>query len=649
MPTHHPRQPSAAAGVRPGLDEAEAILVEHYPRLVRLAHLTLPPALGRHRRVLAAHAVVQRALPRGGRGSGGTAAREDSGPGYRWLRRRVLRAALRYGRRRPAGLPVVLGLRLFPSAGGAEEAALDRALAPAAGPARAAFALTVLEGLGDAEAAGLLAVCGVRDPEAAVRAAGVLREQAGARAETLLRSGEFDPCAVQTRPTDLLRRRSRARLGSAMAVLAVLGGALAAAGPAVREAERTVTAGPPGSAALARAAEPALLERAPDLAWADTSRVDFTVWPARGSRTGDRRLLGRALRTWAGGGEAVRVSAADGTPRTPPARPPRLLYAGEADGAAVVLLHGDGRVVRYAEPLAAGGGAVALDFARTDGAGVTTAAAVVVSRTPRGVRYLLAPWIAETAVRDLSAPGVAARPLTVSDEGVTDPVPVPAAGGPCASPPVLQLRSSERIVERHTFLVADLGDLAPAHLTHTPPPGSGAPARQPREAVAGPAPADWAHGVCLLGGLRGAGVRAVNHWTFAEQRLPDGGGVARWVCVRADTWRGPGRVLVQFRPPGTAGGAPETVVARAADTAACGRFGRHVLAGARWRSPAGDWYLVAAGSRAVSRITVRGGAVAESRGPLLAVAADPAARVTLSAGISGGGTLAPVGAESGSP
>ncbi|MER7400709.1 hypothetical protein ABT381_34930, partial [Streptomyces sp. NPDC000151] len=46
------------------VEQAEAALVEHYPRLVRLAYLVLPPRLGRSRRVLTAHAVTQRALPR---------------------------------------------------------------------------------------------------------------------------------------------------------------------------------------------------------------------------------------------------------------------------------------------------------------------------------------------------------------------------------------------------------------------------------------------------------------------------------------------------------------------------------------------------------------------------------------------------------
>lgn len=66
MPIHQPQQRSSGSSERPGVPQAEAALVEHYPRLVRLAYLVLPPALGRHRRVLAAHASVQRALPGAG-------------------------------------------------------------------------------------------------------------------------------------------------------------------------------------------------------------------------------------------------------------------------------------------------------------------------------------------------------------------------------------------------------------------------------------------------------------------------------------------------------------------------------------------------------------------------------------------------------
>ncbi|MFE0423498.1 hypothetical protein ACFW15_13910, partial [Streptomyces sp. NPDC058953] len=294
-----------------------------------------------------------------------------------------------------------------------------------------------------------------------------------------------------------------------------------------------------------------------------------------------------------------------------------------------------------------------LEFARVDDSEGPTAAAVVVSRTADGARLLLAPWITGAAVRDLLAPGRGARPLAVAADGVTPLVAVPAgAGAACTAWPALQLRSSGRIVEDHAFLVTDLGDLVPAHLTHTPPPGSGAPARQPREATGPAALADWARGACLLSGLRGAGVRAVNDWTFAEQRLPDGGGRAAWVCTRADTWRGPGRVLVRFQPPeptptgpgGSGGGGPGRVVAEAHGTAACSRFGQHVLADTRWRSPAGKWYLLAAGSRRVTRITAAGAVSATADGTTLAAPApdgpEEPGSVRLSGLLSTGGTLA---------
>ncbi|MFD0431777.1 hypothetical protein ACFQ60_45160 [Streptomyces zhihengii] len=152
------------------------------------------------------------------------------------------------------------------------------------------------------------------------------------------------------------------------------------------------------------------------------------------------------------------------------------------DGAAVVLLHDGLRVARYAEPLNGGGSAV-LDLARTDRADVTTAAAVVVSRTPDGTRYLLAPWIAEAGTRDLLRPADPTRRLATPG-GLTPRLANPAAGG-CAAWPVLSLRSSARIVEQHSFLLTDLGELTPVHLTHTPAPAR-APARQPRRPPARP-------------------------------------------------------------------------------------------------------------------------------------------------------------------
>ncbi|MFD5904545.1 hypothetical protein ACFWHG_23980 [Streptomyces microflavus] len=670
MPIHQPQQRSAApttgAGEPLGVQQAEAALVEHYPRLVRLAYVVLPPSLGRHRRVLAAHGTVQRALP-GARTApdrmrvpaqsrrSSEAAEEAQGPAnapYAWMRLRVLRMALAHERRprwwparlpAPAALrptlPVVWGLRLFPRAGGVDELALDRALSTVPGAVRAAFALQLLEGLSESSVRALLSEAGEADPAGAVRRAARLGRPDRAGAQVLLQSGEFDPCAVQTRPSDLLRRRHRVRAVALAAALCVVAGTLAVA--AERGVRGTADEGPAAGVTVP-ALDPAALLRTAAEQWADTSRIDFTAWSVRGDRRSDGELLGRALRAWSGPPAGVRVSTTPGTADVPPAQPPRLLFAGEVDGAAVVLFHDGGvRVVRYAEPLSGGGGA-ALDFARTDDADVTTGAAVVVSRTGEKARFLLAPWISETTTRDLLAPNTPSRPLEVGPDGVTAPVGRPAAGGACDSWPVLQLRSSERIVENHAFLVTDLGDLAPAHLTYTPKPGRGAPARQPREATGTEALLAWARTACSLRALSGSGVRAVNNWAFAEQRLPEGEASAEWLCTRADTWRGPGRVLVQFLRPAASPTAPAAVVADRNDTALCSRFGQHILAGTHWKSASGRWYVLAAGSRAVDRIEATGQVRGAAGGPTLAVRAPRDASVQLTARLREGGTLAAV-------
>ncbi|MET7758155.1 hypothetical protein ABZT27_26145 [Streptomyces sp. NPDC005389] len=642
-----------AAPPRPRRNDAEAALVEHYPRFVRLAHLILPPALGRHRRVLAAHALVQKSLAaaapsRPGRAAGPTVPAQRGEPGQvlAWLRHGVVAAALRAAAhprwslgRTP--LPTVLGLRLFPRAGGDDELALESTLATVAPEVRAAFALRVLEGLSPQSAVLHLAAAGVPAPDEALRSAERLRTAVGPDAESLLHGAQFDPCTVQARPTDLLRRRHRTRLGALVAALLVVASttavlALRPAPPAPPAPSPPVTA---LAAASALAADPRLLLRAPADRWADTARVDLTRWPARGARTGDTALLSRALDAWARGpGDriGVRLTVTPDTPTSPPSAPARLLFAGTVDGSAVVLLHDGERIVRYAEPLTGQGDAV-LELARADDADVTAGAAVAVSRTGQGARFLLAPWIDESAVRDLLRPDVPARRLAVSEDGVTDPV--AQASDDCRRVPALQVRSSTRIVEDHSFLLADLGELSPAHLTWTPSPGTGAPARQPREATSSAGLAAWARSACELPGLRGTGVRALNRWEFAHQALPERAGRAIWTCTRAETWDGRGRVAVAWegpdpgsRPVRVPGPTPE-------DTAACSRFGQHLLAGTYWTAPSGARYYLAAGSRAVTAITARGPVSATVRGQALAVRTKADGQVRLTGTVAGSGEL----------
>ncbi|MFF8988418.1 hypothetical protein ACF09H_00315 [Streptomyces sp. NPDC014983] len=628
-------QRHAPASGPAAVERAEASLVEHYPRLVRLAHLVLPPGLGRGRRVLTAHALAQRALPRGRRGAArvpaqpsglGSARRNpadpasgENDPGYAYLRERVLRAALtaaRPYRGLTPPLPRVWGLRLVPRSGGADELALEQRLSELSAPARAAYVLRGLDRLPDQEIRKILKAAGVDDPGGALALANSVPAQPG-----LLSSPAFDPCALQARPTDLLRRRqhTRAALG-AVAALAVCGALLAlphsgwgpdgAAAPAYAE-------NPAARAAL----DPARLTRVSPTAWRSAARTDFSAWPARGPLTGDKDLLRRALAVWARPGQRVRVSATPGTQTGGPAGPPQLLYAGRLDSARVVILYDGLRIARYAEP-ADGTEGAAMDFARVDGATGAEASALVLGRADGNVQYLLAPWVTKAATRDLMKPAAPPTPLTVTD-GVTAPLTSPAlATGNCTSWTVLQWSDGSG-----TRLSSDLGELVPAHLTAGRPGAVGE--------AAGPEGLDaWAPFACSLATERSAGVRSVNAWDYAEQPLPDGSGAGQWACTRAETWRGDGAAaLAQFRVPGSRYGA---VTAKGTDTAACGPRDPHVLAGVLWKSRGGHWYLLAAGSPDTVAIHASGGITASAPGSLMISKAAKGARAELKGTLAGG-------------
>ncbi|CAL9555062.1 hypothetical protein [Streptomyces sp. enrichment culture] len=647
------QRPAASSPAGPAVDveQAEAALVEHYPRLVRLAYLVLPPGPGRSRRVLTAHALTQRALPRSRTAAPVIPAQStgrDGDPGYALVRLKVLRAALEAGRplrRRawpkraqlPPLLPQVWGLRLFPRSGGAEELALDQRLGELSGAARAAYVLRGLERLPDAEVREALGAAGVADPDAALREADRVPAE-----HRLLGSPEFDPCALQARPTDLLRRRQHLKAALVAGAALVVCGALlglpgdgwgpdgAAAPPYARN--------PAAQAAL----EPGQLTRVAPSAWKTSARTDFSVWPARGDGVDDDALLRRALAVWARPGERVQVSATPGTPTGGPAGPPQLLYAGVVDNARVVLLHDGLRIARYAEPKDGTEGA-ALDFARVDGAGRAEASALVLSRSDGNVRYLTAPWVRSAGERDLREPQAAAMELTLTD-GVTSPLASPAVQqGGCSSWNVLELTDGTG-----SRLVTDLGEVVPARLT------AGRPSA-PREASGAEALRTWAPYACSLTAMRSAGVRSVNVWAFAEQPMPGaqaapggavlpGGaaGTGQWVCTRAETWRGEGaRVLAQFRTPGGSSGA---VTAKAEDVPACGARSPHVLAGVLWKAEeTGTWYLLAAGSRDVASVTATGGVRGTAQGNLLSVEAEQGARADLEGTLKDGGTVRGLG------
>ncbi|WP_330311757.1 hypothetical protein OHS17_09190 [Streptomyces sp. NBC_00523] len=610
-------------------EQAEAALVEHYPRLVRIGYLLLPPSPGRTRRVFAAHALAQRSLQAAHRARPAAVPLPrrtgDADPAYTYVRRQVLRRVLAAGRTRrlrfrprraalPPVLPSAWGLRLLPRPGGAGELALERELAALTAPARAAFVLRGLEGLADGEVRRELAAAGVADPHAA------LTEADGVRASpALLGSPEFDPCSLQARPPDLPGRRRRARTAlAAVAALLVCGALLGLPGGGWGHGGLTAPSYARNPAAEA-ALDPGALRRVPATYWLHSARTDFTSWPTRGDRTQDTRLLRRALAVWARPGAGVRTSATPGTPTGPPMGAPQLLYAGEVGDSAVVLFHDGLRVVRYAEPRNADPAlGAALDFARVDGADEGSSGALVVARTGDGVRYLTAPWVREARVRDLLAPDRAPRPLDRSPDGVTGPLADPAAGSGCRSWEAVELAggSSAR-------LVTDLGELAPARLTYGTP-GS------PHDVTGRAGRESWARTACLLREVRSHGVRSVNSWAYARQPLPEAGGTARWLCTRAETWRGAGsRVIAQFQAPSARPAAPGAVAARGEDAPECGARTPRVLAGVLWQSPGGRWYVLAAGSEQFASLSTSGGVTGSAPGRLLAVPAAEGVRPRL--------------------
>ncbi|CAM5604804.1 DNA-directed RNA polymerase specialized sigma24 family protein OS=Streptomyces chartreusis OX=1969 GN=CP983_31155 PE=4 SV=1 [Streptomyces chartreusis] len=463
----------------------------------------------------------------------------------------------------------------------------------------------------------VLTAAGVQDADDALEEADAVPGQ-----YALLDSPEFDPCSLQARPTDLMRRRQHLRAALAAGAALLVCGALlglpgegwAPDGPAAPSYAQN----PAAEAAL----DPAQLTKVPELAWQSATRTDFSVWPARGDLTGDSALLRRALAVWARPGETVTVSATPGTPAGGPPGAPQLLYAGTVDTARVVILYDGLRVARYAEPTDGTAGA-ALDFSRVDGAGRAEASAVVLSRADGNVRYLLAPWVKDAAERDLLKPGAGAMDLGVR-EGITSPLssPISQQTGACSSWNVLQVTDSTG-----TRLLTDLAELVPARLT-TGRPGAAEDVTGARALHA------WAPYSCWLGAMRSAGVRSVNAWSFAAQPLPDGTGTADWVCTRAETWRGGGeRVLAQFRTPGSKLGA---VAAKAQNVPACGARDPHVLAGVLWKAKAGGWYLLAAGTADTASITATGGVQGTARNNLLATEAKQGAQAKLKGTLNSG-------------
>lgn len=592
-----------------GLRGTEAVLVRHYAELTRTAYLILPPSDGRHGRVLAAHGVVQDALP----GRGADALDEDD------LRARVVRGALRYaGRRRLRPLPRVWGLRFFTATADPDALAVERQVAALTPLGRAAYALLVPAELAPDRVASILASAGAADPEGAVAEAvraGAAAPGSGRPVRELVDAGPLDPCTVRVSTSDLLRRRRQryAAGGAAATALAVVL-SFVVLGDDGDPRPATEAGGAP-AAAVAAPAPPVRV--APD-AWASTTRLDFAVWSTRGPLAGDTALAERAMRAWTTPDPGLSPHTEVRTDAGPPVGTPRILYAGDVGGERVVLLADPARLARYTEA----GPVRTLTVGAADDSDARSASAVVLTRGDDGVRLLLAPWVTSAQVRDLRSPGGTPRPLTVGQDGVTGPALLDVAD--CAKVGVLELRAT-RAADGNPYLVADLGGLAATHLTYMPPPEFTHTGRPSEAASSERALNAWSLTACMLADLRGYGLRLVNNWEFAHFALPDApNGEATWSCLHGFDRVGGGTVNVAFTPPGADAAATRTVGA-VRDAPLCSRSGNDVVGFTWWQSGTGAWFLVAAGSRDIVGVTAAGSVTGTAEGRQLVLPVPPSA------------------------
>ncbi|MEV4894132.1 hypothetical protein AB0K48_32580 [Nonomuraea sp. NPDC055795] len=262
------------------------ILAKPYRDLVLLGYLALPATGGEDRRLAWAHRLAAATVARHGR--------LDEAGLRRVFLRRVLRLRLMpwSGRLGPVEVVPVVVSR--------SDVALLRELNGLTGAGRAAYAMLLLEGRPAAEVVEILAGAGAADPGGALAEARAVEREHG-----LL---SLDPTVARVYGRPLRRARI------AFAALLLLG-AVAVAAP-------DLGSGGPVSAA------PLRVERAEAGAWRAGTDLTLASWPPRGSLTDDAELVRRAQRAWGSG-------------------PVQLIYAGELDGARIVLLRRHDRIARF--------------------------------------------------------------------------------------------------------------------------------------------------------------------------------------------------------------------------------------------------------------------------------------------------------------
>ncbi|MGY0233731.1 hypothetical protein [Longispora urticae] len=523
----------------------DTVFVERYTRLVRAAYVIDAGQRNHAARWDRAHRVATAAAPaHRWRSSAGTV--EEV---YAALLTRVVRTAV--GGRRARGLRLTRP-RATAFIGGIEHATVDVRLAEAEPAVRAGYLLLTAE---DVAADEILTAAGVPDVDRVLAEARALADTLDLDREEqrrVLDGMAMNPAVARlSAPAPSQVRRAR------RAPLVVLGGVavlLAASGFLVPDrAVRTE--------AVVRPTEPVAptVRRAADTAWQGAGRPRLVVWPATGDRRADTSLVAEAVTRW-------QVGAA------------QLLYAGNVDGTAVVVLTDGSRLARYTA------GTGALDVSPVGDDDVYGSSALTL--TPG--RYAVAPWISK--VEQLTATGER-RPVPVTG-GVTAKV---SDVGPCGRGPLLRLTATSPTATALT--VTDGGGVAPAHAMYLPSELPN-PVARPHELDSPGAVAAWAQAGCRL--PAGARYRTLTLWEFAVTPLPEGR-TGRWLCLRGDDASGGSAITVLLLS-----GTEVRPVDTATDTALCTRRVPDLAAVTWWRAPSGSWSAVAAASRGVDRLELAG-------------------------------------------
>ncbi|SDG52995.1 hypothetical protein SAMN05421505_10550 [Sinosporangium album] len=535
-------------------------LARPYRDLVWLAYLALPSSGDGERRLVLAHRLVAEALARHPSADGEAYPRLRGEVLRRALRRRALRRRLRGASRLDVVPAVTRGADL------AFTAALDRLPAPA----RAAYALYRMEGLGAAETRAVLASAGVDDPGGALAAVVALESDFGPDSAALHRPS-IDPTIA--RVYGRVPSGNTGRLIVAGAAFALL--AAAAMVPVWFDlyGERS-----PAHGAGPAAADAPVVRQVPRGAWRTTTDLDLGTWEARGALRGDKALVGRALAAWLRPGK-VPHRAFHGVPDRAPSADPQLLYAGRLSGVRVVLLRDPGRVARYTETV--GGRSLDIFPEPRQSAGEATPLKLLTSRS--GSHYLLPPWVEEVHAASLGH-RPRWRPVAVAG-GVTAAVPHERRSR-CWRGPVLRLRAPQ-IGAGPTSTAIDMGRLTLATLDYRSA-ASSAPSGLDTAADGFTA---WSQLGCAFARPNDE-VRSATAWEFFRGALPEGAR-GRWICVRlADvTGRSTTRAVLLV----TSGGHTSPVpTGQRRDTWDCSHLKRDIASGTWWKGPSGQWHYLAA-------------------------------------------------------